>query len=394
MKRTRMATIGLALGALLVSGCTYDRAPNRATAARWDTRDGDDRRIVERKTRGTTEVASPFGTVAERASAGGPGVGEEEPLPTQRVPPQGQAGVTDEIDVDEEPIAGAETPEERERVVAVEVEQQETSPALFEDEEGEVVERDATDVDGARERAERRPDAREGQLGQVPETRESPLIQRAEEEQPRVADRALEEIEAEDPPDAPLIAEGFLREQTCPMAVEGATVSLVQRPAGPVLVFETTDPDEVVELQNRVMALALTKDDERVEVTVDARAAADDEGTTAALDESFEPEVQPPQDTETVEGARGEMPLNLPAELSTGERDRAEEPVIAQRFAPLPEAEVTVEPTDDGAEMLFEAFTEGQRDELTRRLRSRASALKDGECPADTMSMVTRADAL
>lgn len=274
---------GIALGALLFSACVYDRAPGRATATVWDTRDDAGEGMEERDAR-----------VVEVTTA------------------------------------------------------QESTPAR--------------DVEPA-------------------EPGDAPLVEDATPEAPRVADPALREVAAEPTPSEPLIAEGMLRDESCPMALEGAQVALVERPEGPALTFEASGADDVEELQSRVMALALTRDDERVEVPAGQ--------TRAALAEEPGPDVQPPGDTEMQEGGEADMPFNLPQTLTRAEQAEDPEPTFAERFAPLPEAEVTVELTDEGADVLFEPLSAEQRDELARGLEGRAGALQEGACPADTMSMLT-----
>ncbi len=335
-RMTLTTTLALALGGLMAAGaCSYDRAPHRATASRWDTQDGDDRRVTRWEGQSTREIASPEGTgqTAEPERADTRALASTSPASeTVAAEPQSaRRGDVEEPDVERAPTTSAQASEE---------------------------------ID--------------------PDDDEAPLLEEATPVPPAVANPALAEIARDDPPADPLIADGFLRDEACPMELEGARVALVQRREGPALVFRSRDRDDLEELQSRVLSLALTKDDERVEEVVEP-------DTRPALAE--EPRVQPPQDTESLDRGQAEMPHNLPSALSDLDAPEGRRAPIAvgEAMAPLPEAEVTVELTDDGAEMLFEPRTRGQRDDLTRQLTARAKALQEGECPANTMSMVTPA---
>lgn len=371
MKRRRLtAAMGVGLGALLGASCIYDRAPERATFTTWETRDDAGEPMAERQA-SINDLTSPFVGAARPASAGGPGVDEGGP-PGE----SGEEAVRESEErqrLEEEHITERVDPRSGDRVVII-----------------EDAERVEVRVDGTRRAAT----APETTAARSEETRESvrreaeprepgdaPLVEEATPEAPRVAEPALRDIAEEGAPSEPLIAEGMLRDDACPTELEGAGVALVERPEGPTLVFQARDAEQVEELQSRVMALALTKDDERVEVS--------SLGTGAALFEETRPQVRPPSETEMQEGGEGDMPFNLPTELTNAEQEEEPSSTVAGRFAALPEAEVTVELTDEGADVLFEPRLEGERGALTRQLEARARALREGECPADTMSMLT-----
>lgn len=374
MKTRRLTTAtGLALVALAFGACTYGRAPDRVTASLWDTRDDEGEPSVERQA-SLNDVTSPYEGAARPPSAGGPGSDEGGP--------PGESGALAEADEaarGDERVRERTDPQTGERVVVIEDAER---VEVRVDGDVRARSREATEP-GTTAQAEQAPaPARQPDVDR-PEPGDAPLVEEAAPEETAVADPALREIARDAPPDEPLIAEGMLREESCPVALEGARVGLVERPEGPALVFQTRDADDVEELQSRVMALALTKDDERVEQPVG--------GTRAALEEEPGPDVAPPEETHMLEGGEGDMPFNLPTELTSAEQAAEEEASVAGRFAPLPEAEVTVELTDEGAQVLFEPLVDGQRGALTRQLESRARALRGGECPADTMSMLTRA---
>jgi hypothetical protein len=373
MKTMRLTTATLiAMGALTLGSCIYDRAPGRATASVWDTRDHAGEPMDERRA-SINDITSPYEGAGRPPSGGGPGSDEGgapgetgDDVELTAAEPRGDERVSERVD-----------PRTGERTVViedadhVEVRVRPAARAGV----AEVSEEPVTSAQAEEAPAgdPRRPDQ--------PEPGDAPLVQDAEPEETAVADPALRDIARDEPSDEPLIAEGVLRDESCPMEIEGARVALVERREGPALVFQTRDPDDVEELQSRVMALALTKDDERVEEPAS--------GTRAALVEEPGPDVEPPEQTEMQEGAEGDMPFNLPTELTAAEQEEEREAEVAGRFAPLPEAEVTVELTDDGAQVLFEPLAGGERGALTRQLETRARALREGECPADTMSMLT-----
>lgn len=373
MKTKRLTTaMGLALGALLAASCTYDRAPDRATATVWDTRDDVGEPMDERQA-SVNDITSPFEGAAQAPSAGGPGTDEGGP--------PGESGEDARTVARASPYADRvserQDPRTGERVVVIE--DAERVEIRVDGSQRVTTERGAEPRTTAAAEEAPREGARDVE-GDAPG--DAPLVEEAAPEETAIADPALRDIADDEAPSEPLIAEGVLRDDSCPTELDGARVALVERPEGPALVFQTRDARDVEELQSRVMALALTKDDERVEEPLT--------GTSAALAEEPPAEVAPPQDTEMQEGGEADMPFNLPTELTTAEQEAERDPRVAGRLAPLPEAEVTVELTDDGAEVLFDPLADEERGALTRQLEARARALRDGECPADTMSMLTR----
>lgn len=365
MKTKRLtAAAGFGLGALLLTSCVYDRASDRATRTTWDTRDDGGEPMDERQA-SINEETSPFVGAARPASAGGPGADDRAIERAERE----ERRTTSRTD---ERVSERVDPRTKERVVIIE-DAERVTVRVRGPRTGATERRTETNAAETTARAEERAPDAEG---------DAPLVEEATPEAPRVADETLREIADEGRAGEPLIVEGILREDACPTELEGARVALVERPEGPTLVFQTSEASDVEELQSRVMALALTKDDERVEYG---------EGTSAALEEGGDgelvPTVRPPSQTGVQEGAESDMPFNLPTALTAAEQQPSA--TVAERLTPLPEAEVTVELKDDGAEVLFEPAVEGQRGALTRQLELRARTLQEGDCPADTMSMVT-----
>lgn len=366
MKRTsRIATTLFALASLVTAGaCTYDLASDRATASRWDTRDGDDRRITERETTRTVlEQTSPPELESAEARAGD----AAGPAGDERIASDFPTADDDRVDVEYVPL-------EEMRARRASAEDEGTTPMAAESPREE---RSAPMTADSPRRDEPIATA-EDPVAEV----EAPDLEEVAPENPRVAERSLAEIARDEAPTEPLVDDGFLRAQSCPMEVEGAKVSLRQHQDGPVLVFTTDDEGDVVELQNRVMALALTKDAPEVEP-----GATEDEDTRAMLD--FEPEVQPPEETGGFEGGREGMPHNLPSELADDDEGATRGPRAAGGvLQPLPEAGVTVELLENGASVLFQPVGDDGRQRLTRQLRARVNALEEGQCPARTMSML------